>query len=589
MAAAPCTPAPPAPPYGPSDWASVVQGNCFSNLQRLGLWTGKTTSVQVGSSPSRYFATVAPGSLGGGATPPTIYVVAHGWAPGYRAAVTKAGGKLLWWSPNAVYDGRWASDWAWSPVSATSVSLPVNPTGLLQAIVAQDPNAVVLAYSWIDDSATDSGSLNLDEVYASEAYTHVNGIRLANALQAAIAPSFWNTHTGLLRLIGHSHGSKVATVAALTLQQSGHRVAHLTILDAPESELTLEANASNLLGYYLERMQIVNPAYDCAAGIFVDSHASYFGVGYAGTPNLKNIAQVALDPYELYPLDDAGDKHTYAAGWYGGAAAGAAKWSEPKVGLAWPPPPTPFQPALNQTWPGGTNARAQWQLKAGPSIGDTFSYGTQPLTVTKVWVQGNVQGDPRTRLVFGPNSGPNRGKYSIFQGSYYNSKLGDGYGVAMDIQWIAPQTGDYLVVTMESPELGLQEVLLVLDGQSAPVGTTSVAINSDVSSLFNLDLYIFFVSSYEFTSDLVVISNFRLIEVGSASGVLRARRQAAAAETLASRSRQASRVRAVPPVEAAVATERPEGAEAEAPRRRPAARKKASPPPPAKRSPKRGR
>ncbi|HYH47537.1 MAG TPA: hypothetical protein VEG34_17785, partial [Thermoanaerobaculia bacterium] len=66
------TPAPPSPPGGPSDWAGVVQGNRFSNLQRLGLWTGKKTLIPVGADPSKYFSPVAAGSLGGGATPPTI-------------------------------------------------------------------------------------------------------------------------------------------------------------------------------------------------------------------------------------------------------------------------------------------------------------------------------------------------------------------------------------------------------------------------------------------------------------------------------------------------------------------------------------
>jgi hypothetical protein len=113
-------------------------------------------------------------------------------------------------------------------------------------------------------------------------------------------------------------------------------VAHLTILDAPESDFTLENHAANLLGFYLEQMQIANPSYDCAAGAFVNNYASYFGVGYAGTPNLKNVVEVTLDPYELYPLDDAGDKHSYAATWYGGAAAGTAAQGEPPLGLAWP-------------------------------------------------------------------------------------------------------------------------------------------------------------------------------------------------------------------------------------------------------------
>lgn len=533
-----CTPAPPLPPNPSSDWSDVVLGNCFRNIERLGLWTGGQTVIPSGNDPSAFFSPVTPGSLGGGATPPTIYVVAHGWAPGYRAVVNSQGGNLLWWGKNASANGVWASDWAWSPVSAPLVpaASPVNATGVLQAIVAQDAKAVVLAYSWIDDSATDSGYINMDEVYASEAYTHINGIRLANALEAAIAPSFWNSHSGLLRLIGHSHGSKVATVAALTLQQRGRRVAHLTILDAPESEITLEANGANLLGFYLEQMQIANPSYDCAAGVFLDNYVSYFGVNYAGTSNLQNIVEVGLDPSQLYSADDPGDQHTYAAAWYGGAAAGAASQKEPPLGLAWPPPPARYLPALNQNWPTGVNQYNQWQLGAGAPISDVFAYQTNSLAVRKVSTSGNVQGDPSTRLLFGSAS-PN---YSIFHGHYANSPDSDNYGISFDLLWNAPQVGDYFVVTIESPEEGIEEVLLVMDGQSAPVGKTSVAVNSDVSSyIFWLPIHMYFFAASPNSLSHLFVSNFGIISVTSASGYLRARRLEAAAEKIKRRALRA--------------------------------------------------
>lgn len=112
-------PAPPVPPNPPSDWSDAVDGNCFSNLQRLGRWTGGTTAVPSGKSPAAYFKPVAPNTLGRGAHPPSIYVLAHGWAPGYRAAVNAQGGNLLWWSANASDNGGvWAAEWAWSPVTA---------------------------------------------------------------------------------------------------------------------------------------------------------------------------------------------------------------------------------------------------------------------------------------------------------------------------------------------------------------------------------------------------------------------------------------------------------------------------------------
>lgn len=535
----PCTQPPALPPYGPSDWTDAVQGNCFTNLQRLGLWTGGITGVSAGQDPSPYFQPVTPGSLGGGESPPTIYVLSHGWAPGYRTTVENAGGNVLWWGSNASANGIWTSDWAWTPVTGVTTPLPVNQTGFLQSIVALDPNAIVLAWSWIDDSATDTGDIYLYEVYRSEAYTHVNGIRLANALEQAIAPSFWNTHTGLLRLIGHSHGSKVATVAALTLQERGRRVAHLTILDSPESEATLLVNGSNLNGFYLEQMQIANPSFDCAAGAFVDNYVSYFGVGYTGTSNLTNIVDVKLDPSKLYEWYDPGDQHSYAAAWYGGAAAGAAAQQEAPLGLAWPPPPNNFRPGLNQNWPNGVDEYNQWQLQLGKLNGESYAYSTTPLTVQYVYQQGNVQGDPSTKLTFGPNNGA----FSLYEGSYHNHDLADSYGMAIDILWTAPQVGDYLVVTMASPDLHLQETLLVMDGQSAPAGKTSVAINSNARDWIGaIDIYIFFYAAPGNRFGQVVMSNFRLVEVTSSTGYLQTKRLADAAAKSAQRALEAPKV-----------------------------------------------
>ena len=148
-----CTPAPPLPPNPSSDWTDVVLGNCFRNIERLGLWTGGQKVIQSRHDPSGSFSAVAPGSLGGGATPPTIYVVVHGWAPGYRAMVNSQGGNVLWWGKNASVNGAWASDWAWSPVSAPLVpaASPVNATGMVQSIVAQDAKA---AAAWFEKAAS---------------------------------------------------------------------------------------------------------------------------------------------------------------------------------------------------------------------------------------------------------------------------------------------------------------------------------------------------------------------------------------------------------------------------------------------------
>ncbi|HEV7722530.1 MAG TPA: hypothetical protein VGO60_14660, partial [Iamia sp.] len=385
---------PPPPPQAPSDWASVVHASAWSDLARLGRWTGGSTAIKVGQDPSPYFAPVASQSLGRGATPAPIYVVAHGWAPGYRSVVDQAGGSIWWWSPGAQVAGRWASDWCWAPVVGPPVrsrrpGLIVDSTGVVQQIVAFDSTATVLAYSWIDDSATDSGTLNLAEVYRSEAYTHLNGIRLANALENAIAPSFFAAG-GEIRLLGHSHGSRVATVAAMTLQQRGHAATHLSILDSPEWEPTLAVNGANLLGFYLDQLDIGDPS-GSAGGMYVDSYASYFGVTYTSadpSSPIGNVVQVGLNPSPVYGSVDPSDCHTYAAAWYGGAAAGAAAAQDPPLGLAWPPVPQPHTPTMNQRW--GAPGQDQWLLTAGASRYPTYRYAYHPLAVTTEATQGAV-------------------------------------------------------------------------------------------------------------------------------------------------------------------------------------------------------
>ena len=331
MIAAPgCTPPPPVPSEGSTDWGAAVHPNCFDNLARLGLWVGATLPLKSGESPSRYFQAMADGQLGAEQEGPFhVYVLAHGWAPGYRTVVDAHGGRLRWWDDDAHSGGIWTSDWAWTPVSGYDPALPVNPTGLLQSIKAFDPKSWVFAYSWLDDSATGGSYADLVEVYQSEAYTQINGIRLANALLRLLVPQFWTNPANRLHLIGHSHGSKVVTVAALTLQNLGLPVAQLTILDAPESKGTEIGNGANFLGFFLEQMKIADPTDPGSAGTFVDNYPSYFGVAYGGAKRLANVVDAVLDPSKLYDWNDPGGRHTYAAAWYGAAAAAARAFGLP--------------------------------------------------------------------------------------------------------------------------------------------------------------------------------------------------------------------------------------------------------------------
>ena len=102
-----------------------------------------------------------------------------------------------------------------------------------------DPNATVLAYTWIDDSATCEDWLGVPEdVFHSRAYTTMNGLRMAEAVTQGwprLQPG-----AGRVHLLGHSHGAGVATVAALALQQAAKQdpalnvLGKFTLLDSPE-------------------------------------------------------------------------------------------------------------------------------------------------------------------------------------------------------------------------------------------------------------------------------------------------------------------------------------------------------------------
>lgn len=519
FAADPCTPAPPRPSGAAvtdAEWKAVVHSNCFDDKQRLGFWAGRSVTIAHKQSPARFFQPVT-GTIPGG----SVVVLVHGWAPGFRPAVDKAGGKLQWWSDGAVDStGVWASDWAWVAFSGTDAkATPVTTTGFFQELIAYDPGATVLGYSWIDDSATLlEHDVQLDLVYRSEAYTNVNGLRLAAALQQTLTPSFWSGSGNRLHLIGHSHGSKVATVAALALQSRGLQVDQLTVLDSPESTGTLRVNASNLLGHYLNQIKTGSGGGPRGSSTFVDNYASEFGAAFAGSPNAERIVNVVLNPL-TFSCGDLGNRHSYAAAWYAGAARAAAnaKPPLPPIGFAWPPPQTPNRPALNQLWPGNS----QWTLTAGTpgSLGCGFSaplwsYTARSTSITRKGSTGNVSGSPATGLVFTADTGSGV-KDSSFSGAtdYYTWSQ---YGIAFDVEWTAPAAGDYLVVTGSVPGTpSSQEVLLVMDGRSAVAGRNPVAINAEVGLW--LDFNVYYLPAKGNRAGKVTLSDFRRVEVGSAS------------------------------------------------------------------------
>lgn len=259
------------------------------------------------SSSSKPFRTVTPGSL---AAYPRIHVYVHGWVPGSRETM-----EALF-----VQQGEVARAWDGRVANTTGTSLLEAYVPLLDALHRADGEAAVLWYSWVDQSGTDTGMFS---ARGSLAHTEINGRRLAMALQEAIGDGSPEVH-----LIGHSHGSVVATAAALTMSE---RVPHLTIMDCPEDWFSRAGGAAGMLGHVLPRLQPGRGQ----GRTFVDSYASMFGRSYHADPGLSDVVDVRLTPSVTFggPPSPVSQAHQYPVVWY----AESALDRDVPSGLSWSP------------------------------------------------------------------------------------------------------------------------------------------------------------------------------------------------------------------------------------------------------------
>jgi Domain of unknown function (DUF4214) len=254
----------------------------------------------------------------------------------------------------------------------------LTPTSISLTTAAPAGGSALLTFKGTNAATTLKQNLYASE---SEASTQQNGLVLADAIRAALAPNFFTTTSGgtgsgLIHIMGHSHGSKVATVAALALQQANVPVAQLTTLESPEAGPsvntsdfgTINANlagfggAENFNWYYLDQMNIshtpVGPNRTSTNSTFVDNYFANSGLGSAYTgfnltnfpiPNsknsLSNIVDVEFQPAPLVgsfniasPLGAVATvfgSHDYPPPWYAQSASLPA--SSPPVGLNWSP------------------------------------------------------------------------------------------------------------------------------------------------------------------------------------------------------------------------------------------------------------
>ena len=257
-------------------------------LARLGKWDGDA------------FVSVEAGTLDA----PRCHVLVHGWCRGLRPQVEDADEFLRVWDPEAETDEGSRYDRWFAPMA--------------EAIVAQDPAAAVVAFTWADEAATESSVLT---GVLSQRRTTINGQRLAVALREA-----FGDHQPAVHMIGYSHGAKVVSVASVVLQPTPK---HITLLDSPENTLPVIGGALNDLETYLRALVRIH---DDGTETFIDNYVSEYGVRYGLAPGLGEVVDVVLEP-EALPLDDIKHDHSYAWKWY----LHSARNPDRGVGLSWSP------------------------------------------------------------------------------------------------------------------------------------------------------------------------------------------------------------------------------------------------------------
>lgn len=443
---------------------------------------------------------VAAGSLTStAANPKNVYFISHGWAPGQSEAVllgSTPGDPLKSWNANPAIP-----PWLFQPTTQ------VASAGMAQSIVDADPNAVVVAFSWIDLSATpipaeppqvsvtlpatgqpatgstaqvltvtDTSQLSagmsvtgsgvqsgtkvvsitsptqvvvskpltqaitssslafagadlestiraLLYVGQSESRTQWTGLMLAQAIRQALAPDFFGANQGLVHIMGHSHGAKVATVATVALEAADIPVSQLTLFDSPETgpdillplALPGVGGGQNFVWRFLKELPAgtisktpVAVGRQATGGTFVDNYysATGFGEAFGGYTGLGSVVDVLLHPESLYNPDGdlAGDvaamfpSHSYPPAWYAQASLqNPSAAAAVKNGLYWSPLVTPtttagLQPSYEQFQPDDPNpgqfVQRQFELTAnGPSSPVTvnsfpLAYAVQPTTGT---------------------------------------------------------------------------------------------------------------------------------------------------------------------------------------------------------------
>lgn len=398
--------------------------------------------------------TVSAGSVSG-----KVHVLVHGWAPGELDWVKGHGdSSAKVWNDTAYFGDPNA------PELGTFAKLAME--------MAAATGDTVLAYSWIDQSATiDRFGLPLPaDAAESQRYTTTQGGILADQLKAAIGQNPSN-----LQLIGHSHGAKVAAMATQQLDKSGPFVNHLTLFDSPDSSL-VPSSAKNDLDSILASMSLGTST--CTT--FVDNYYSLLGRKYQG-----NVVNVQLDgPSDLVTI------HGYPIDWYTKSIT-ETSLNTGHVGIDWSP---------LTSWGGKDLSNSQWEqrwltyaggglpvhdpsleLNLVPEGGPVALLSTASLALTTVNADSHVTDLFGNRKLFTKAS-------PAFWDSTFTKNDGD-VGIRFTYEFIQPGEGDQLGVWVDD------ELKFVVTGEFAGTG---LQVGSFDISDFSLGLHVMTVALHDY-------------------------------------------------------------------------------------------
>jgi hypothetical protein len=545
---------------------------------------------------------VAAGSIAStAAAPKNVYFISHGWAPGKSEAVllgSTPGDPLKSWAPSQL-----VPPWLFDPTAQ------VASTGMAQTIIDADPDAIVVAYSWLDLSATPvasnelevpltvngsgtsltvgdtsqlsvgmtvtgngipdgtkvsgitsptqvtvsqavTGTLaNVPAVFSgvdlettirsllyvgqSESRTQWAGLMLAEAIEQALAADFFGANKGLVHLMGHSHGAKVATVATVALEAANVPVSQLTLFDSPETgpsapiplDIPGIGGGQNFVWKFLQELPAgtisktpVAVGRQATGGTFVDNYysATGFGAPFNGYAGLGTVVDVLLEPAALYNpsgglVGDLGalfPSHDYPPGWYAQASLqNPSAASNLLNGLYWSPLINPsttasLQPTYEQFQPSplpnpGEFVRRQFEVTGG-AVSPTVTVNDRPLAYAVQPTTGNVV-DTGSQMTF-TIGGSTPLSTATITFVPYATDLTDtpvGTGLELDVAFSGIEAGEtvQLVVSVHGMAVPLLNLppeilsgstgfmtlpLLTLDGGASGSGTRMATISLDV-------------------------------------------------------------------------------------------------------------